>query len=106
MKWDDTCAVENTNIGCFGSHVATVYTIKYKTKDGTEQTATLANDATPDLTRETTLNNLTSNTEYNFTIEIESKGFKYEVFSDVSQPKTGITSEFLVCQLLKYQKKS
>ena len=96
MKWDDTCAVENKNIGCFGSHVAKVYTIKYKAKDGIEQTATLANDATPGLTREKSLNNLMSNTEYTFTIEIEGNGDLYEVSSDISQPKTGITSEFFL----------
>ena len=92
MQWDDWCAVENENIGCFGSHVANVHTIKCKAEDGTEQTATMANDATTGPTRKTTLNNLMSNTKYTFTIEIESNGYEYEVFSDVSQPEIGATS--------------
>ena len=92
MEWDDRCAVENKDIGCFGSHVANIYTIKYNAEDGTGQTATLENDATTGPTRKTTLNNLMSNTKYTFTIEIESNGYENEVFSDVSQPKIGATS--------------
>ena len=97
MKWDDTCAVENTSIKCFGSHVADVYTITYKAADGTELIATVEDeDVNQAPSREITLNNLTSNTQYTFTIQTEGHGDLYEVFSDVSQPETGITSEFYV----------
>ena len=105
MQWDDRCAVVNDAIGCFGSHVADVYTINYKTADGIELIATVKdennvlNQAPP---REIILNNLTSNTEYTFTIQIEGNGDLYEVFSDVSQPENGTTSEFCH-QLLKQQ---
>ena len=95
MKWDDRCAVVNNGIGCFGSQVADVYTITYKAADGAELIATVEdennvnNQAPP---RAITLNNLISNTQYTFTIQIEGNGDLYEVFSDVSQPEIGTTS--------------
>ena len=95
MEWDDQCAVENTEIGCFSSHVAEAYTITYKAVDGIEQTLTVADDASEGLRRGTTLINLISNTEYTFTIQIDGHGtMDYEVFSDVSQSEIGITSRF------------
>ena len=97
MQWDDQCAVVNSVTGCFGTHVTDVYTVTYKVADGTELIATVedednvVNEAPP---REIILINLTSNTEYTFTIQIQGNGDLYEIFSDVSEPKCGTTSEF------------
>ena len=107
VQWDDRCAFVNDEIGCLASHVADVYTITYKVADGTELTAAVEdednvlNQAPP---REITVNNLTSNTEYTFTIQIKGNGGSYEVFSDVSQPESETTSEFyFYYQFLKQQ---
>ena len=80
--------------GCPGSHVAFEYEIRYKAPGGTEQIERVDNDADMALPRVRTLNNLMANTAYNFTIQIDGHDTgDYEVFSDISQPEIGITSE-------------
>ena len=90
----------NNGIGCFGSHVADAYTITYKAVDGTELNKTEKDDGTSDAVplSETTVTNLASNSAYTITIQIEGHGATdpttYDIHSDISQPETGITSQF------------
>ena len=101
VKWDDRCATVNNAIGCFGSNVADVYIINYKTAGGTEQTETVEDGGNSNIAppREKTLINLISNTEYIITIQIEGHGATepnvYDIYSDVSSSETGITSELI-----------
>ena len=95
MRWEDRCAVVNTDIECKQQQVADVYTITYQAAGGTKRTATVKDggNATAAPPRQITLNNLMSNSKYTLTIQIKGRGEQYEVFSDVSQPATGYTSE-------------
>ena len=95
MKWEDRCAVVNTDIECKQQQVADVYTITYQAAGGKKRTATVKDggNATAAPPRKITLSNLMSNSKYTLTIQIKGRGQRYEVFSDVSQPAIGYTSE-------------
>ena len=95
VKWNDRCDVVNKFTRCGNSHLADIYTIRYRPAGGTELTKIVGDGGDPKIVppRQTTLKNLVSNAEYTITIQIEGHGGKYKVFSDVSEPKTGLTSE-------------